>query len=269
MRGAAGQLELALVARGDAQVELPAPAPESARRSPAPAAPAEPDVSPAASAAFLGRLRILGLRGIRLCSLTTNRSSLVSFQADRLRIQRCFVDAPDDVLRAVVRFVNGRGAARRAARRTLLAYAVPRAAAPGPSRRRRPSSHPHDRPLVERLREAHGMLNRERFGDALGAVAIRVSRRLRARLGHYAPGSDDPPEITIGRRHLRRDRWSSVLETLVHEMVHQWQHETGRPIAHDRDFRRKAREVGIPGAARARLAPISRPARARPAPRPS
>jgi hypothetical protein len=28
-------------------------------------------------------------------------------------------------------------------------------------------------------------------------------------------------------------------------MVHQWQHETARPIAHDRDFRRKAREVGI------------------------
>jgi hypothetical protein len=28
-------------------------------------------------------------------------------------------------------------------------------------------------------------------------------------------------------------------------MVHQWQHESGRPVAHDRDFRRKARAAGI------------------------
>jgi hypothetical protein len=36
-----------------------------------------------------------------------------------------------------------------------------------------------------------------------------------------------------------------VLDTLLHEMVHQWQDETGRPVDHGREFRRKAREVGI------------------------
>jgi len=49
----------------------------------------------------------------------------------------------------------------------------------------------------------------------------------------------------IARRHARRDGWESVVDTLVHEMVHQWQHETGRPVAHDRAFRQKARAVGI------------------------
>jgi hypothetical protein len=98
---------------------------------------------------------------------------------------------------------------------------------------------------VARLRAAHAALNDERFAGELGRVTIRVSRRMRSRLGHYSPGPRSAPEIAIARRHARRDGWASVLETLVHEMVHQWQHETGRPVAHDAAFRRKCREVGI------------------------
>jgi hypothetical protein len=40
-------------------------------------------------------------------------------------------------------------------------------------------------------------------------------------------------------------------------MVHQWQAETGRPVDHGREFRRKARELGIEPLARRRLAPGS------------
>jgi len=41
------------------------------------------------------------------------------------------------------------------------------------------------------------------------------------------------------------------MHTLLHEMVHQWQQECALPVAHDRAFRAKAREVGInPGAVR-------------------
>ena len=54
-----------------------------------------------------------------------------------------------------------------------------------------------------------------------------------------------PPEIAISRRHIRRHGWDDALQTLVHEMVHQWQAETGLPLDHGRHFRRKAREVGI------------------------
>lgn len=196
--------------------------------------------------ALLERLRVLGLRGIGHCTLTANRATVVSFRGDRLRVHRAFTGAPGDVLQAIVRFVNGRGAARRQARRVLLAFEIPRAPADArPSRRRRPASHPDDLPLVARLRAAHAELNRERFDGALGPVAIRVSRRMRSRLGHYSPGGATPPEIAIGRRHVRRDGWPSVLDTLAHEMVHQWQHETGRSLAHDRDFREKARASGI------------------------
>jgi hypothetical protein len=41
-----------------------------------------------------------------------------------------------------------------------------------------------------------------------------------------------------------------VLDTLLHEMIHQWQDETHRPIDHGRAFRAKAREVGITASAR-------------------
>ena len=198
------------------------------------------------ASSFLARLRDLGLRGIRRCTLTANRSTVVSFRGDGLRVHRAFVSAPEDVLQAVVRFVSGRGAVRRQARRALLAFEIPRdQSGPRPTRRRRSTSHPDDVSLVTRLYAAHQQLNRERFAGALGEVAIRVSRRMRSRLGHYSPGGAAAPEIAIARRHLRRDGWASVLDTLAHEMVHQWQHETARPIAHDRDFRRKARAVGI------------------------
>jgi len=36
-----------------------------------------------------------------------------------------------------------------------------------------------------------------------------------------------------------------VEETLLHEMVHQWQAETGAKVDHGAGFRRKARDVGI------------------------
>jgi hypothetical protein len=36
-----------------------------------------------------------------------------------------------------------------------------------------------------------------------------------------------------------------VAHTVLHEMVHQWQAETGQEADHGPGFRRKAREVGI------------------------
>ena len=198
------------------------------------------------SAALLERLRALGLRRIERCTLTRNRSTMVSFQGPSLRLHRAFVDASPEILQAVVRFVNGRGAVRREARRVLRTLEIPRPPVEAMRPRRRPAPHPEDAALIARLEAAHADLNRERFEGALGPVAIRISRRMRSRLGHYSPGGMREPEIAIARRHIRRDGWASVLETLVHEMVHQWQHETKRPVAHDPDFRRKCRQVGIP-----------------------
>ena len=95
---APGQLELALPARGSMS-------PPQADNRPAPTPPSTAD-APIPASSFLARLRNLGLSGIRRCTLTTNRSTVVSFRGERLRVHRAFLSAPEAVLQAVVRFVN-------------------------------------------------------------------------------------------------------------------------------------------------------------------
>ena len=96
------------------------------------------------------------------------------------------------------------------------------------------------------LLQWHRRLNAERFDGKLATIAVRVSRRMRSRLGHYAPAQRGAPaEIAISRRHVKRHGFEQALQTLLHEMVHQWQDESRLPLSHGADFRRKAREVGI------------------------
>jgi hypothetical protein len=114
-------------------------------------------------------------------------------------------------------------------------------------RRAAPRTHREDQQFVALLSAAHARLNAERFRGALKPVSIRVSRRMVRRLGHYAPGAPmlgRSPEIAVSARHLRRDGEARVLETLLHEMVHQWQHEQGLPIDHGSDFRKICVAVG-------------------------
>lgn len=116
----------------------------------------------------------------------------------------------------------------------------------GAKRVRAPRTHRDDVEFVHRLQEAHAEYNHALFDDALAPVVIRVSRRMKNRLGHYMEaGRGLPAEIAISRRHITRDPWDDVLHTLVHEMVHQWQDENGHALDHSQVFRRKAREIGI------------------------
>ena len=87
----------------------------------------------------------------------------------------------------------------------------------------------------------------EHFGGTLSAVPIRLSGRMRTRLGELSVDirTGQPIEIAISRRHIARHRWSEVEHTLLHEMVHQWQAETGLPVDHGPLFREKARQVGV------------------------
>jgi hypothetical protein len=195
---------------------------------------------------LLQRFRELGMTRMSRVRLTRNRNVMVSFRDAELRVHRGFLDAPDDVLKAIVVFVEGRARAeRQRAKRRLLAYPI--AADDLSPRRSRERTHPDDGPLAARFTEAHARLNAELFGGELRAIQVRVSRRMRARLGHYtaATTSGDPPEIAISRRHLRRHGWDEAVQTLLHEMVHQWQDERGLPIDHGRAFREKARALGI------------------------
>lgn len=202
------------------------------------------DVAPRTADELLALLRTRGLRSIGSISLTTNARVMVSFRGGEMRVHRGYLDARPEVLDAMVRLVEGRTKAiRREAGRFIVANS-PARIRDEPARRER--THPDDEAWSARLVEDHRRLNAERFENSLRPIAVRVSRRMKSRLGHYSPGvGATPAEIAISRRHIRRHGWDDALETLVHEMVHQWQAETGAPLDHGPGFRRKAREVGI------------------------
>jgi len=208
---------------------------------------------------LLDRLLQLGLRDISRLIVHNNRTVMVSLGGRRvLRLHRGYSFAPDPVLSAIVRFLDPRlsRAARREAERKFLAFPVEEFAPPPerPVQRERP--RPGDIRLLHRLRKLHEGLNAIHFGGVLGDIPIRVSSRMRVRLGELAVDlrSGRPLEISISRRHLVRHPWDEVEHTMLHEMVHQWQAETGLPVDHGPLFRAKAREVGVLPTARRRLA---------------
>ncbi len=208
--------------------------------------------SPHDGGGLLAALRGMGLRSIRSCRLTANRNVMVSFGGGELRVHEGYLDAPPEVLRAIVVFVEGRTRTeRRHAQRTIVAYPI-RTPRP-PARRER--TRPEDQPLAEELAEWHHRYNERYFGGRLRPAIIRVSRRMRSRLGHYTaatPGGE-PAEIAISLSHLRKHGWDEVLHTLLHEMVHQSQDEAGHTIDHGATFRAKAREIGVAPLARRAL----------------
>jgi hypothetical protein len=200
------------------------------------------------------RLRALGLPADVPVALHANARVLVTRTARGvLRIHRGYGHAPDDVLRAIVEWARPRvrRAARLAAERTLVSFPVHAHVPPGPERRRPDVTRPGDARLIQRLLELHTELNARHFAGALGSVRIGLSYQMRRKLGEFRPpaGPGGRPSIVLGRRHVRRDGWSAAVETFLHEMIHQWQSETGLPLAHDPAFRRKAAAVGIDGRA--------------------
>lgn len=226
--------------------------------------PPESTAPPRDADALLTRLRALGLGRITRCRLTRNRNVMVSFRGSELRVHEAYLDAPPEVHGAIVAFVEGRTRAeRRAAQRRIVTFKVPAPEIAPPRRRER--MHPDDQPFAEKLMGWHERFNAKHFGGRLRRIPVRVSRRMKSRLGHYtaaASGESAAGEIAISRRHLRRHGWREALETLLHEMVHQWQDETGRPLDHGAEFRAKAREVGIAPAAKRGVSsakPVRRP----------
>ncbi len=198
---------------------------------------------------FHQRLHRLGLRSVLRIELHRNRVVLLTFRDGVLRLHQGYAEAPDEVVRAIARFLSrsARRSDRLAARKVFLSFPVEQFA---PSPRGEPSSRrvaEADWPWIERLREAHGQLNTRHFGGALSTLPFRISGRMRRRLGQVTLSRETGAalEIAMSRHHLQRDPWAEVEDTLLHEMVHQWQAETGRPVNHGGGFRQKARELGI------------------------
>jgi len=196
------------------------------------------------------RLTSLGLPAFPRIVTHRNDQVMLSWTPGKVfRVHEGYGHAPDDVLRAIVRFVKPgtRRDQRAIARQQFLAFPVERFAPPPARPRREARPRPADGPILERLGRLHAELNRRHFGGTLAEVPLVLSPRMRRRLGEIRleRAGARPVHIAISRRHIRRDGWALVAETLLHEMVHQWQAETGRPVDHGTEFRRKAREVGI------------------------
>ena len=203
---------------------------------------------------MFSRLQELGLRGIDTLVLMRTRTVMVSLIGQTLRVHEGYADAPEQVLRAIVTFATARHRpTRSAARDAILAHDVERA----PAVRRAEPAKPGDIALISSLMQAHREMNERSFGGALSEIPIRLSGRMATRLGHFDPGSRlTPSEIVMSRRHVVRHGWKEAKHTLLHEMVHQWQHETGQPVDHLASFRKKCREVGITPAARRDVTPL-------------
>ncbi len=203
-------------------------------------------------ALLTSRLRQLGLPGHYAVRLHTNRTVMVSLTPrGTVRIHRGYVYATDHTLEAVVNFLRPDvdAQARADAKRTVLAFAVDRYAWTERSRCRTPRE---DRGLVAKLERWHATLNRRYFAGALLRIPIRLSSRMTTRLGELVvdTATGTAAEIGINRRHVLRDGGAEVRDTLLHEMVHQWQVQRGHAPDHGRAFKEKAREVGIVPAAR-------------------
>jgi hypothetical protein len=195
------------------------------------------------------RLRTMGLRDVAAIRTHRNRSVLVSLtRRGVLRIHADYAGAPDGVIAAIVRFL-GRGVPSAERRRLLeVMRAWPLSSPAGPRRRVATASPaPADARALAKLAARWHELNAMHFGGSLREIPIGLSGRMRRRLGHlvYDRATSAAVEIVLRRRFVHRAPWGQVEETLLHEMVHQWQAETGRAVDHGREFRRKAREVGI------------------------
>ena len=215
----------------------------------------------ARASVLLSRLQGLGLQGVTSLKLMRTRRVMASISGSTLRVHEGFASAPDDTLQALVIFATSRNnSARKRARAAILAFEVER---PPPLKRtERPM--PGDTALVNLLVTEHRELNEKWFDGALTSIAIRLSGRMASRLGHYDPGADTgDAEIALSRAHVVEHGWREASHTLLHEMVHQWQYETGRPVDHGAGFREKCREVGITPAARRDLLPIKKRRRRR------
>lgn len=109
--------------------------------------------------------------------------------------------------------------------------------------------------LLRRLGRLFQALNARHFGGALPTVPVRLSGRLRTRLGQIVieRRSGLPLAIELNRRHATADDPLELEETLLHEMVHLWQCANGYRVDHGARFRAEAHRVGVTPAARRRV----------------
>lgn len=104
-----------------------------------------------------------------------------------------------------------------------------------------------------RLQLAYDLFNKHLFDEKLPDCLITLQRRKRS-YGFFCSnrfGREDgktADEIALNPSHFRERPLKEILATLLHEMVHLWQHHNGTPGRgryHNREFADKMKEVGL------------------------
>lgn len=195
------------------------------------------------------RLSQLGVS--RKVEVHENRTVLVSLtRRGIIRVHRGFAYASDRILRSIVTLMSAscRRAVRKQAERDVVSFPVDQYVTSRKRRHRRPARlREGDSGIMRELKRLHAHLNEMHFGGELAELPFRISDRMRTRLGEVTvdTSTNRAVEIAVSRRHLTRDGWQEVEHTLLHEMIHQWQAESGLTVDHGSSFKSKAAEIGI------------------------
>jgi SprT-like family protein len=104
------------------------------------------------------------------------------------------------------------------------------------------------------LQEAYDHCNAELFGGGLGDLFITYQRHAHSK-GHFSPDRFSGRVGKFGKHELALnpdafvDRTDEqIVSTLVHEMVHCWQHAFGKPSGrgyHNKEWAAKLKEIGL------------------------
>ena len=113
--------------------------------------------------------------------------------------------------------------------------------------RKADAPHPRDAALIRDLTLLFRVFNRRHFGDKLPEVPIRLTGRFHRTLANLREVDTDPSIVwfVFSRQYVERASSASIKDTLLHEMIHLWQHEQGQREYHNALFRAKARELGV------------------------
>ncbi|MGQ0560554.1 MAG: SprT-like domain-containing protein [Gemmatimonadota bacterium] len=205
-----------------------------------------------------------GCRGVTCIRLKKNRGRIISLSKDgrTLHIHACFQEANEEAMNAVVTFLKaGRRSyayreAIRAMRDFFDAHAAKYVAITGEEEDSRVVRDVQRLPCVGTaeqrafLREAYGRFNTGHFDDRLpAAVRIRLSNRMKSRLGHVryhitATGERVVLELALNVHLLLPGNEAVLLDTVLHEMTHieAWLEHGER--GHGREWKRIANRVG-------------------------
>ncbi|HEX6370138.1 MAG TPA: SprT-like domain-containing protein [Longimicrobium sp.] len=245
----------------------PAPAADPRPAEPAPARPAPASkpgpVSPAAAPARSGRsaAEILAVVApiaphFRQVVFTRNRRIMASVgdRGRELRLNEAFATAPRDVLVAVARLFSARDARTRARAKAAVREFIATIPLENAAVRRRPRVRqvlPGDEPHLEMLRAEFRRINAAHFGGELPEVPLYLSGQMRRRNGHFC---SHPLEIVISRTLCTHAHDGEAHHTLRHEMIHLWQHASGKKPDHGPEFRAWARRLDVHPRATRRVA---------------